>query len=127
QFDELAAATRAVSTSGTFPNELISVLKDILAAIDDVRKQLARKVKHYFTVDEIADLTGRTPFTVRRWIKEGRITATRVEGNGAKGKLLIARYEIAKLVASGMTTEITDISSDKDMTGVHDPLHGCAE
>lgn len=43
-------------------------------------------------VREIAELAGRTPETVRRWIWSGRLPARR-HGN----KLLVARGEIAEL------------------------------
>lgn len=40
----------------------------------------------YYTVEEVADLAGVTPYTVRRWLREGRL----------KGKRFGLRWRIEK-------------------------------
>lgn len=69
--------------------------------LDDVLQLLAGQRKDLYTIDEIAELTGRSAYTVRRWVTEGKLTATRVAAGGPRGRLLIARAELDKLVASG--------------------------
>jgi excisionase family DNA binding protein len=76
-------------------------LAGIEESLSDVKSQLTGAKKAYFTVEEVATHTGRAPYTVREWVKAGRIRAERVVGSGPKGRLLIPRTELAKLVASG--------------------------
>ena len=40
----------------------------------------------YYTVEEVADLAGVTPYTVRRWLREGKL----------KGKRFGLRWRIEK-------------------------------
>ena len=45
---------------------------------------------------EVAEMTGRSAYTTRRWIAERKIRAVRVQGSGAKGKMLVPREELRK-------------------------------
>ncbi|WP_439624730.1 helix-turn-helix domain-containing protein [Gemmata sp.] len=67
---------------------------------------LRAKRKPHLTVAEAADAVGRSAYTVRRWIAEGRITAIRVEGDGPRGRLLIAREQLDRLISRGMGGDI---------------------
>jgi excisionase family DNA binding protein len=78
------------------------MLKQILHELQEIRGQLAGSRKAYYTIEEIAELTGRSQYTVRRWVKENRIQATRVTGTGPRGRLLVARDQLDRLVASGL-------------------------
>jgi excisionase family DNA binding protein len=69
-----------------------------LAGIED---RIHGAVKDYFTVGEIAGLVGRSAYTVRRWVGEGKLAALRVEGTGPRGRLLIPRGEIEKVIGGG--------------------------
>lgn len=63
----------------------------------EIRDQLAGRTKSHSTVAEVAQLMGRSDYTVRGWIKDGLIEAIRVKGTGPRGRLLVPREEIAKL------------------------------
>jgi excisionase family DNA binding protein len=78
------------------------MLKHVSLAVDDIRDQLAKKRKETYTVEEVAELVGRSPYTVRRWIAEGTIVAERVAGTGPKGRLLIRRDQIDRLIGAAL-------------------------
>jgi len=88
------------------PSELRPILAKIMADIAGIRSQLAGARKPFYTVEEVACLTGRTPYTVRRWISEKRIRADRVAGTGPKGRLLIAGDQLDTLIVAGQGAEI---------------------
>jgi excisionase family DNA binding protein len=67
---------------------------------------LAGTRKEYYTIEEIAQMTGRTPYTVRRWVAEKRILATRVSGTGPRGRLLVAREQLERIISSGFGGEV---------------------
>src|SRR5687768_9055459 len=81
--------------------QLNDLIRAVLAELNDLRTELRTRTKPLLTVEELAALTGRVPFTVRRWIREGRIRAERVTGTGPKGRLLIPREEVCKLITLG--------------------------
>jgi excisionase family DNA binding protein len=78
-----------------------SALDLILAELRALRELVQGNRKPLLTIDEVARLTGRDPYTVRRWVKEGRLRATRVQGTGPRGRLLVAREELDRLLAAG--------------------------
>ena len=55
------------------------------------------KAKTLLTVEEVAEEVGRAPYTVRNWIKNGKLTATRVDGTGPRGRLLVRREDLEAL------------------------------
>jgi excisionase family DNA binding protein len=92
---------------GESTNQLAPILNQIRLALEDIRGTLAGSLKDWLTVAEVADLTGRSAYTVRRWITEGRLTATRVTGTGPRGRLLVARAQLARLVAAGLAENVS--------------------
>jgi excisionase family DNA binding protein len=82
-------------------DQLLPLLLEILTLLKDVQQRLAGHRKDFFDVEEVAELTGRAPYTIRRWVSSGLLEATRVSGTGPRGRLLIPRAELEKLVASG--------------------------
>jgi excisionase family DNA binding protein len=88
------------------PETLTPLLTRILDDLRVIRSMLAGTRKDFYTVEEVAQLTGRTSYTVRRWVTANRIAATRVEGTGPRGRLLIARDQLDRLIGAGMGTEI---------------------
>lgn len=91
----------------TDESALLTVLAQIRRDLADLRQALAGARKDYYTVEEVARLVGRSAYTVRRWITEGRIRATRVTGTGPRGKLLVPRDQLAVLIETGRGGEIT--------------------
>ena len=85
------------------------ILQQILQTLREIQQRLAGAHKPYYTVDEVAAMTGRSEYTVRRWISEQRITATRITGTGPRGRLLIARDQLDRLIASGMGAGVPDV------------------
>ena len=71
-----------------------------------MREQLAGTCKSHLTIEEVAKMTGRAPYTVRAWVKAGRIKAERITGTGPKRAVLVRREEVTKLIASGRGTKI---------------------
>lgn len=96
----LLTSDHAAELAGVAPH-LADALAKLNAKVDDIHRMVAGKTKSHFTVEEIAEQTGRSAYTVRRWISEGLITATRVSAGGPRGRLLIAAAELAKLVGDG--------------------------
>ncbi|MBM4032139.1 MAG: helix-turn-helix domain-containing protein [Planctomycetes bacterium] len=47
----------------------------------------------FLTVAQVAERLGRTPFTIRKWLREGRLDGSKGT-NGRSGRYLIARAEI---------------------------------
>jgi excisionase family DNA binding protein len=96
-------STKQMPTAGHegLPPDIAEALAMILTRLDAIHEVLAGVAKSHYTVDEVARLVGRSAYTVRRWIGERRINASRIAETGPRGRLLIAREEVAKLIAEG--------------------------
>lgn len=81
---------------------IATALRKMCSTLKEMKDQMEAKVKNYYTVDEIAAMTGRAPYTVRTWIRAGKLSAERIEGTGPKGRLLVPRAELEKLIRSGV-------------------------
>ena len=88
------------------PNQVIEMLRQLCSKVDALAREVSGKSKSHLTVEEVAKVTGRSPYTVRRWITSGVITATRVSAGGSRGRLLIAASELAKLIDSGKGSKL---------------------
>jgi excisionase family DNA binding protein len=73
---------------------------------------LARRRKDNYLVEDIAELTGRSCFTVRRWIRQKKIRAIRIQDGGPRGRLLIPRSELERLIATGKSVNLPDAAVD---------------
>jgi excisionase family DNA binding protein len=74
----------------------------------DLRELLAGRRKEHYVVEEVAELTGRAPYTIRRWIAEGKLHAIRIRDGGPRGRLLVPRREIDRLIASGKGARVPE-------------------
>ena len=70
-------------------------VNEVRETVREIRDRLAGTTKSHYTVEEVAEMTGRAPYTVRTWIKAGRLQAERVDGSGPRGRLLIPHGEFA--------------------------------
>jgi excisionase family DNA binding protein len=82
-------------------DQIIALLRQLTDGLADVRKQFMENQKPHLTVEELAELVGRKPYTVRSWITDGKITAIRVSGSGSRGRLLVPRSELNRLIQAG--------------------------
>ena len=92
--------------------EVFNLLIELRSAVEDIRGQLSKRQKPHLTVEELAELVGRSPYTVRRWISEQRITAIRIDGSGPKGRLLIPREQLDALISQGLGAAVPDAVMD---------------
>jgi excisionase family DNA binding protein len=81
--------------------DLDQIIRDIWTALEDIRSLVSDSKKSHYTVRDIARLTGRSDYTVRRWITAGQLRADRVAGTGPKGRLLIPHEQLSRLIATG--------------------------
>jgi excisionase family DNA binding protein len=88
---------------------------ELLHELAAIRDSLSRRTKSHMTVDEVAEAVGRSDYTVRRWIAEGRIVATRVHGTGPRGRLLVPRAELDRLIHDGLGEAIPATMVSPDM------------
>lgn len=78
--------------------------------LHDLRGLLGSRRKEHYVVEEVAALTGRTPYTVRRWIAQRKLRAIRIRDGGPRGRLLISRNELERLVGAGMGAEVPEVA-----------------
>jgi excisionase family DNA binding protein len=81
--------------------KILRLLRQILIVVEDIRQQLGAARKDLYTTVEVARATGRSEYTIRRWIAAGRLEAIRVEGTGLRGRLLVPRAAFQMLIAAG--------------------------
>jgi len=72
---------------------------------EELERQVSGRFKPFLTVTEAAELTGRSAYTVRRWIAEGRLKAERVQGTGPRGRMLITREQLHQALGHGRPSE----------------------
>lgn len=108
RIDNAELKTASPSKTPDRSDDLMRVACQILQGIDEIRQILNGRSKSLYSVEEVARLSGRSAYTVRTWIRDGLITATRVEGTGPRGRLLIPHAELAKLLPLGRGAALID-------------------
>ncbi len=88
--------------------DIWDVLDQMRVAVDEIRDRLATTHKPFYTIDEFAAVVGRSAYTVRRWVSQGRIAAIRIDGTGPRGRLLVARSELDAVIESGLGGVVPD-------------------
>jgi excisionase family DNA binding protein len=99
------STTRSLAIRGVECNEGVrqfaddsALLLEIGAMVREVLEIQRGTVKPYYGVAEAAKLLGRKEYTVRSYIREGRLRAERLAGCGPKGRLLIPRDSLMSLI-----------------------------
>ncbi len=90
--------------------EVFELLHYLKVTVEDIRSSLSASHKPLYTVEEVARLTGRSAYTIRRWVADGRIRATRVQGTGPKGKLLISRDQLHAIITEGLGGDLPAVA-----------------
>jgi excisionase family DNA binding protein len=85
-----------------------SKLPSLEAKLEFLRELLASRRKDHLVVEEVAELTGRSAYTIRRWVAERKLRAIRLRDGGPRGKLLIPRSELERLIAAGKGANVPD-------------------
>jgi excisionase family DNA binding protein len=105
-------AAQAGGAQTPIPDPLRQALEDLLRPVrtelELIRAAIESRRKAHLTVEEVAELTGRSAYTVRRWISEKKIKAIRISGTEPKGRLLIPREEVDALVGSGLGAQVAE-------------------
>lgn len=83
----------------------------ILERLERIEKALGtliqlRRVKDYYSTDEVAELLGKAEFTVREWARRGRIKAEkRRSGRGKYPSWVISHEELNRIQREGLFPE----------------------
>ena len=88
--------------------EAMQLLAEEIGALrQDLRVALSprAKAKPFYTVTELAEQFGRSPYTIRRWIRAGKIDAVKLNSGGPRDQYLIAHDDVAELIAQAETKE----------------------
>lgn len=100
---------------------ILSKLNELSSRFTNLESMFKGRFKSHFTVEEVAERTGRAPYTVRtHWIKNGLLAASKLRG----GKLLVEARELERFMASGqgtpmMKTTVVATSNTSPSTTVH--------
>lgn len=56
--------------------------------------------KPLLTTTEAANFAGRSSYTIRGWIRKGKLSKHRASGSGQRGRLLVDRAELVRLLTT---------------------------
>lgn len=93
------------SPTGLPPDPLQQTLATVLAQLDEILRAVRREYRDFLTVEDVAAALGRSAYTIRRWIADGRVRATRIAGTGPRGRLLVPYDELRRLKQGGGLAE----------------------
>lgn len=96
------------SDDGHPARDLVDELLGRLVRIETALEQLLRQktVKEWYTTEEVAEVVGKAPFTVREWCRHGRVNATKRDcGRGNSKEWIISREELMRIQTEGLLPE----------------------
>lgn len=102
----MSTTANPVTTHGTSDllvriNELVRRLDTIESALDALRNQ--PPAKEWYSVEEVAELLGNAPFTVREWARNRRINARKRRcGRGKYRAWMISHSELTRIRNEGL-------------------------
>ena len=70
---------------------------EILAHLKAIEPHSPHGSKEFYSIHEVAQYVKRSPYTVRKWILDGKIKAIRIAGTGTHGRLLVPHSEFLRL------------------------------
>lgn len=81
--------------------DLVQRLDRIEAALNAIITQ--RRIKDYYTTNEVASALEKAEFTVREWCRLGRVVATKRQcGRGSTGEWMISHDELLRIQNEGL-------------------------
>jgi hypothetical protein len=81
---------------------------ELLQRLDRIESQIdllvgQRTIKDFYTTDEVAEILGKAPFTVREWCRHGRVKAEKRDcGRGNTKEWMISRAELERIKNHGL-------------------------
>jgi len=85
---------------------LDKIMADVVEAVkkmpETIRREVIRKAKPYYAIEDVAELANRSPSTVRRWIDKGDLESIRVPGPRGNDMLMVPGTEMVKLFLGGL-------------------------
>jgi excisionase family DNA binding protein len=92
-----AAASCPARNAGGDWRDIQDKAEEILDRLKAIQDRCTLRRKDFYDVEEIAQYVGRSAYTVRKWIREGKMNAIRVTGTGEHGRLFVPYGEVQRL------------------------------
>jgi hypothetical protein len=90
-----------VDSSAAQVGEVLERLQRIEDALTTLTKE--RMKKDFYSTEEVAELLGKAPFTIREWCRLGRIRAQkRHSGRGAHPAWAVSHEELLRIERDGL-------------------------
>ncbi len=98
--------------SDDLPLKLLNTLDRMEQKLDALIAEGNRRPEPHLSVREVAKIVGRSAPTICRWIRQGRLEATRVDGSGRRSNWLIHRDNLNTILARGRRTNALSETAD---------------
>jgi excisionase family DNA binding protein len=92
-----SAISGSLSTAENVWREFQAQNEEILARLRALQGNSTLPNKDFYSVEEVAQYVHRSPYTVRKWILDGKMKAVRVAGSNSHGRKLIPHAELSRL------------------------------
>ena len=81
--------------------ELFERLERIESALSHLTRQ--QTIKEFYATEEVAEIVGRSPYTVREWCRAGRVHAQKRRcGRGRAKEWMISHAELTRIRNEGL-------------------------